>query len=156
MPRAERIALAVAVTAAVAVCGACSDGGRSGVDDGVTTATSSTTPASQIQLGMVTAPNQEGYGTVAPRKIYNGGDPTGLVYDITWSNWGDVQAKGTGTALHVPAGGYVPDAKPERATVVAYNLGPCQGKTAYRAVTWFFPDRGEVFSPSGVDNMCAR
>src|SRR5215470_919703 len=30
-------------------------------------------------LGQVWAPSQQGYGTVRPTKVFNGGDPTGMI-----------------------------------------------------------------------------
>jgi hypothetical protein len=30
--------------------------------------------------------NSEGFGEVRPATVFNGGDPTGLVMDITWSS----------------------------------------------------------------------
>src|SRR5690242_5464978 len=43
-------------------------------------------------LGTTWAPSQQGYGEVRPRVIFNGGDPTGLVQNISWTSWGGEQA----------------------------------------------------------------
>ena len=42
--------------------------------------------------------DQEGYGHVKPKRIFNGGDPTGLVTHIRWLTWGQRKAIGTGMA----------------------------------------------------------
>ena len=41
-----------------------------------------------------------GFGEVKPRGIFNGGDPTATVTDITWKSWGGPQAIGTGTGYY--------------------------------------------------------
>lgn len=39
------------------------------------------------------APNGQGFGTVRPRRIFNGGDASGLIKRIHWRHWGrDVAA----------------------------------------------------------------
>ena len=42
------------------------------------------------------APNGEGWGTVRPSKIFNGGDPSGLVTHIHWTKWGAGARSGSG------------------------------------------------------------
>lgn len=74
---------------------------------------------SQPTLGRVWAPNQEGYATVRPVKVFNGGDPTGMIWNITWSSWGGAQATGTGTANWEPPGATVAEAVSQPATIVA-------------------------------------
>ncbi len=108
----------------------------------------------QPTLGRVWASNQEGYGAVRPAKVFNGGDPTGMIWNISWSSWGDEQARGTGTANWEAPGASVADSTPQPATIVAYNLGTCNGQLMYQAAKWFFPTKGETFNPAGHYNIC--
>jgi hypothetical protein len=108
----------------------------------------------QPTLGRVWAPNQEGYGTVRPAKVFNGGDPTGMIWGITWSSWGGEQATGTGTAHWEPPGASVADSVNEPATIVAYNLGTCNSQLMYQAAKWYFPGKGQAFNPAGHYNIC--
>jgi len=50
------------------------------------------------RLGRKWGPSQSGYGQVRPSKVFNGGDPTGLVERIHWSGWGRSRATGRGRA----------------------------------------------------------
>ena len=104
-----------------------------------------TTEGPEPVLGRVWAPNQNGYGDVRPARIYNGGSPSGLVYDIVWQDWGGEQATGTGWSPNVKVADSVAEAPLEQATVVAYNLGDCDGTWMYRSFVWFFPSNGETF-----------
>src|SRR5580658_6778909 len=45
--------------------------------------------------------NGVGFGKVAPREVFNGGDPTGLVTAITWHGWGKKAAVGAGRGIYV-------------------------------------------------------
>ena len=103
-------------------------------------------------LGRQWGRGQNGYGQAKPPTIFNGGDPTGLVDNITWVTWGSDRATGTGL-------GYFPrrtvaDSTRERATVVAFNLGTCGGVPMYQAVEWFFPQEGGSFDPNTYINIC--
>lgn len=80
-----------------------------------------------------------GFGTIAPTHIYQGGDPTGDVTNITWVNWGDANAFGVGTACYVDPGQDVAHCRPLQAIVLASNLGTCDGRPAYENVGWWFP-----------------
>ncbi len=108
-------------------------------------------------LGQLWGPpdtGQQGYGTVKPQIINNGGDPTGIVTNITWQSWGGTQATGTGMTDYVMGNEDVADGTTEQATVVAFNLGMCQGKPSYNAVEWYFPQYGQTFNPSQYRNIC--
>jgi hypothetical protein len=96
----------------------------------------------------------EGYGQVKPSKIFNGGDPTGLVTDVVWSSWGGAQVTGTGTAEYLRPNQAVLQGKEEPATVVAFDLGTCDGKLMYQAIEWYFPQHGQSFSPSTYQDIC--
>ena len=53
------------------------------------------------------APYGSGWGSVEPRKIWNGGDASGLIQRIHWHHWGHHRAKGHGrTFIFKPHGGY--------------------------------------------------
>src|SRR5579872_2840325 len=54
-------------------------------------------------------PFSEGWGTVRPSRIFNGGDPSGLVTQIHWTSWGGSVAVGHGlNSIFAPQGGYYP------------------------------------------------
>ena len=113
-----------------------------------------TTPAPTLgQLAGVFAQGQ-GFGQVEPPKIFNGGDPTGLVTHITWQSWGGRRAVGSGTAEYVGPNQSVATGKPRPATVVAFHLGTCDGKLMYQAVEWYFPGEGQSFDPTHYENIC--
>ncbi|SEL84968.1 hypothetical protein [Streptacidiphilus jiangxiensis] len=111
-------------------------------------------PASLPVLGAVWASGVRGYGTARPSGLDNGGDPTGIVTGLTWSSWGGSSADGTGTAEYVAPGQSVAQGSEERAKVVAFDLGTCHGKTAYRAIEWYFPGKGQHFSTTHYFDAC--
>jgi hypothetical protein len=96
------------------------------------------------------------FGGVRPPEVNFNGDGTSFVKGIHWQSWGGKRATGTGYAYWVwpgwsEAGGSVYT----RATVVAMDLGNCRGREVYRAVTWYFPSRGDVFdSNAWEENLC--
>ncbi len=45
-----------------------------------------------------------GFGQVRPATVFLGGDPTGMLDQITWSAWGGAEATGTGTSYWVGPG----------------------------------------------------
>ncbi|WP_208601168.1 hypothetical protein [Rhodococcoides fascians] len=105
----------------------------------------SVAPAVEPVLGRVWGPNQAGYGEVRPTQVYNGGSPSGSVGEISWQDWGGPEARGSGRALNVAVADSVASAPMADATVVAFDLGDCDGIQAYRSVLWFFPSNGETF-----------
>jgi hypothetical protein len=96
-----------------------------------------------------------GFGQVRPARIFNGGDPTGLVTRITWSSWGGGKAIGKGTTVYVAPGQSNAQGRQQRVTVVAFRLGGCHGTVMYRAVEWYFPQHGQKFSASHYEDICA-
>jgi hypothetical protein len=96
----------------------------------------------------------QGFGQARPAKIFNGGDPTGLVTQVTWTSWGGPQAIGSGTSEYVGPGQSVATGTAETATVVAFHLGHCHGTLMYRAVEWYFPQQGQAFDPAHYENVC--
>jgi hypothetical protein len=95
-----------------------------------------------------------GFGQVKPPKIFNGGDPTGLVTHVVWTSWGGARAVATGVSDYVGPGQSVATGTEETATVVAFRLGTCDGKPMYRAVEWYFPQHGQAFDASRYENIC--
>lgn len=76
------------------------------------------------------APNGTGWGTAEPKKIFNGGDPSGLVTDIHWRSWGGASAVGFGrTSIFKPHGGYY--RRQVRLELKAHGLGHCGNQRAY-------------------------
>lgn len=92
------------------------------------------TTASTAVLGsaVFAGPNGEGWGTVRPAKVYNGGDASGQIREIHWTSWGGKTAIGYGlNAIFKPHGGYYP--QPVIVEVRASGLGKCtsDGPPAY-------------------------
>ncbi len=54
----------------------------------------------------------------------------------------------------MPSGSDVADGIQAQATVVAFDLSTCQGKAAYTAIEWYFPQYGGSFNPSRYRNIC--
>ncbi|MBV1935940.1 sigma-70 family RNA polymerase sigma factor [Streptomyces sp. BV286] len=105
-------------------------------------------------LGTLWGPYQKGYGLPKPTTVYNGGSPSGMVRDVTWTSWGDERATGTGEAIHVTGEASVAESPWEKSTVVAFDLGDCFGVRTYRKVSWFHPQRNERFDESQYMNVC--
>jgi hypothetical protein len=64
------------------------------------------------------------------------------------------QAMGTGIAEWIGPNQTVVSGKEEPATVVAFNLGKCDGQVMYQAVEWYFPQHGQSFNPHQYENIC--
>ena len=105
-------------------------------------------------LGQLWAPDQLGYGKVAPSMIDNGGDPEGIVSNVVWRSWGSAEAIGSGVAEYVGPNQIVADGTQEPATVVAFNLGMCDGRYMYQAIEWYFPEEGQAFDANNSTNIC--
>lgn len=110
--------------------------------------------ASPPVLGAAWASGVQGYGQARPAGLSSNGDPTGIVNDLTWSSWGGVTATGTGTAEYIAPGQSVAQGTQDQATVVAFDLGTCNGTNAYRAVEWYFPGHGQHFDPTRYVDAC--
>ena len=132
--------------AAVLTCAGC----------GSASAAPGTSPAAVPVLGRPAGDftHGAGFGQVKPAKIFNGGDPTGLLTHITWKSWGGADAVGTGKTDYVGPGQSVAAGKEEQATVEAFKLGKCHRKLMYKAVEWYFPQHGQSFSASHYENIC--
>ena len=95
-----------------------------------------------------------GFGQVKPARIFNGGDPTGLVTHVVWTSWGGAQAVATGVSDYVGPGQSVATGTEEPVTVTAFDLGTCDGKLMYQAVEWYFPQHGQAFDAGRYQNIC--
>src|SRR5438270_557935 len=76
---------------------------------GLSVAAFSAGGANTVVLGSATfaGTGGEGWGTSHPAKVYNGGDPSGLVKEIQWTSWGGKTAIGYGLGyIFKPHGGY--------------------------------------------------
>ena len=98
-----------------------------------------------------------GFGEVAPASFSEG--PTAespQVESISWSNWGAPEATGQGQAIDgTGQSGPVSSWPVKPATVVAFDLGSCDGGApAYQAVTYYFPEDGQTFTPTTATNAC--
>jgi hypothetical protein len=118
--------------------------------------TASAPPPAPVTLGQLAGlfARGSGFGQVRPARIFNGGDPTGLVTNIAWRSWGRARAVGTGTGEYVGPSQSVATGTDEAVTVVAFRLGTCEGKRMYRAVEWYFPQHGQAFDPGRYEDIC--
>jgi hypothetical protein len=99
-------------------------------------------------------PAGTGFGTVKPKTVYFGGDPTGKFTNLTWTGWGSAKSTGKGKGYYPPPGKPVADAVRVPVTLVASSPGSCNGHLAYRrlAVTFVYKHRNE----KGVTrNICS-
>ncbi len=77
------------------------------------------------------APQGAGFGTAHPGRIFNGGDPSGMVSSIRWTGWGGGVAHGRGlNPIFLPQGGYF--AHRARVLLRAHRVGRCGSGPAYR------------------------
>lgn len=110
---------------------------------------------SSVVLGSSGRSQARGLGTARPSLVDLGGaDSTGVIEHLTWENWGDTTATGSGTAAYAAPGEALASATQERATVVAADQGSCDGKPAYRTLTWYFPQHGEVAGAHPPLDIC--
>lgn len=116
----------------------------------VTTAAAADEPALGSPAHL--APAAKGWGKVAPRHLFNGGDPSGEVAKLTWRHWGTATAIGRGvTWLLRPEGGYY--ARPGKIVLRAEQLGACpDGTAAYTRLEFRVAQRpgGPVTGPWGA------
>jgi hypothetical protein len=98
-----------------------------------TTTASASTPTPVLgSKAFEPIPDSLGWGTVRPKKIYNGGDPSGSVQSLTWKGWGSKTAYGRGKGfIFKPDGGYYPTVGVE---LRASGLGHC-GSSSHLAYT---------------------
>lgn len=120
-------------------------------------ARSSMSASGPIALGRLAGvfAHGSGFGLVKPSTINNGGDPSGIVTHISWTSWGGTEAVGTGIGEYVGPGQSIATGSQEPTTVIAFDLGTCDGKLMYRAVEWYFPQHGQAFDPGNYENICS-
>jgi hypothetical protein len=105
-------------------------------------------------------PYDRGFGTAHPKRVFNGGDPSGLITHITWKHWGSTRADGWGkNAIFKPGGGYY--RKLVRIQLRAKDLGHCSPHShlAYQRLRYREPRRpggplGKWHSWSGRSRIC--
>jgi hypothetical protein len=85
----------------------------------------------------------KGLGTVKPKTVFLGGDPTGLFKNVTWIGWGSSTATGKGTGSYVPPGKPTAQAVKAPATLVVADLGTCHAKKAYKQMSVSFTYKGK-------------
>jgi hypothetical protein len=116
--------------------------GGVGVASGVATAVASSHSAVVLGSKRLVSPDGDGFGTAHPADIYNGGDPSGHVTHIRWTDWGPTVATGVGlNAILQPQGGYYPGLVTIQ--LRAYDIGRCtaHGPLAYRKLSAREPSR---------------
>jgi hypothetical protein len=86
-----------------------------------------------------------GFGTIRPRTVSGGGDPSSAIDSITWSSWGGPTARGHGVGCFVPAGKPISACVRRPVEVIAASLGRCDGHRAYQDLGWWFPTEGQRF-----------
>lgn len=107
-------------------------------------------------------PYGKGWGKVRPKRIFNGGVPSGLIQRIRWTGWGGRTAKGTGRGhQYRPDGGYY--AKRVAVRLRATRLDRChrRGPRAYtrlkvRMQKWPGGPFGEWFLWAGDRTICGK
>jgi hypothetical protein len=156
--------MSVALAACACLVVGCSSGARTITKTvpapSTTAATTHTAPAPEVLLGSSHfVQGGEGWGAKEPSKIYNGGDPSGLVTHIRWTKWGQSVAIGTGLhSIFKPEGGYYRQLV--RIMLRAYDIGTCTagGPRAYRKLGTREPERpGGPLGPWGywAKNLCS-
>ncbi|MGO9902300.1 MAG: hypothetical protein ACLP0J_22005 [Solirubrobacteraceae bacterium] len=111
---------------------------------------------SQPVLGAASfdSPSARGFGTVEPRTVFLGGDPTGQFKDLSWKMWGMPKATGHGTGFYDPPGKPTADSVKAKVTLVASSLGQCQGALAYQRLAVSFVYHGHNHSGRKL-SICA-
>jgi pimeloyl-ACP methyl ester carboxylesterase len=112
-------------------------------------------------LGLVSSdPFQLGFGIAQPTSISLGDGPFGVGPTLHWKSWGGPQATASATDAGIfmgsPADSRIPPGNLGEATVVAFDLGICQGRLVYQALEWYFPQHGQAFNPSTYVNTCTH
>lgn len=101
------------------------------------------------------APHSRGLGDARPALVDLGGaSSTGVIEDVTWRDWGGPTANGTGVAAYVAPGAPLASATREVATLVADDLGTCDGHPAYRTLGFSFPAHGESAGARPPLDLC--
>jgi len=91
-------------------------------------------------------PWADGLGTVRPGVFSLASTGSSTVRQVTWDSWGGPQATGHGLAANGADDPNVP------VTVVAFDLGTCDGQSVYRQLNRIGP--GRSFGTGVIDNLC--
>jgi len=89
-----------------------------------------------------------GFGLVKPAKIFNGGDPTGILTHITWKSWGGADAVGIGKTDYVGPGQSVATGKEEQATVEASSWESATASSCTRPSSGTSPSMARPSAPA--------
>jgi hypothetical protein len=108
-------------------------------------------------LGSDPGYDTKGFGHAHPSLIVWGGEAVTFNLDhVRWKHWGAKQATGTGKGWLVPPGKPISGGHIVTENLVAYDLGTCKGKRAYRRMARIVPSLGQHFHPSSNDRIfCA-
>lgn len=106
-------------------------------------------------LGEPWNPNLTGFGKVRPSTVSYGGDPTTSVSKVVWRSWGSPRATATGLSTDDSSGVIVARAPIRKATVVAFDLGVCNGRYMYQGFEWYFLEDGQKFNGREFTNICS-
>lgn len=139
----RRAFAAVLVLAGVAALAGCA--GRTAPQPTPSPAPAATTAVPEPVLAAPIGRTSIGLGTVRPRTVSSGGDPTTGIEGITWSSWGGPTARGRGTGCFVPPGEPTASCVRRPVDVIATNIGTCSGHRAYQDLGWWFPTEGQTF-----------
>ncbi len=84
-----------------------------------------------VVLGAPSDQYSAGYGTSRPNGVSTNSICGNTINDVTWTSWGGPTAQGTGTWCQ-SSGARGRGEAPKRVSLTASDIGPCQGKLAYR------------------------
>jgi hypothetical protein len=153
--RKVRVAALLCLVGLLVSCGLSPSRSKLSATSGVTTTTTLPPVTVSPTLGVhapvaIQCAGAVGVGQVRPATIDFCGDPGSVLHDIRWRSWGGSQAIGTGKGAHQGTQGWAAGT----ATVVAFDLGACDGHSAYQAMEWYFP--GDYFDPSQYTDVCTN
>jgi hypothetical protein len=94
-----------------------------------------------------------GMGKVKPSTVSIGVPPT-VITNITWKSWGEPHAVGTGSGEYIGPHESANTGSMAEVTVVAFDLGICNGERMYKAFGWYYPHYGQTFNPRQYINIC--
>jgi hypothetical protein len=97
----------------------------------------------------------KGFGHVKPPTVFLGGDPTGLVTELTWTSWGAPVAVALGSGFYTPPNKPTADSVKVPVTLDASDLGICKGHEAYRRMSFTFHYKGKAMKGSTV-GICGK
>jgi hypothetical protein len=100
-------------------------------------------------LGLPTGNDyNSGYGDRRPTGLNNCGTVGCTIFDIHWSTWGGPRARADASAFWLGHAKFMYLGRYEPAVVIAYDLGRCGGRLAYRKMQVYFPEYGQHFDPA--------